>query len=143
MLGSQRVLCLVLLLCMEAAGTLSFSQQHRLGRAWLCRRAGWLTFAWMASALSRDVPDQDMALNRGTRWIVPHALPRVGMGRFKKPSESMQEGRQSAEGHSTGRTGVRKQACPASPRLISTLSCNVGNLGPQLYPPGREQRMNQ
>lgn len=84
-----------------------------------------------------------MALNGVTRWIVRHALPRVGMGWFKKPSESVQEGRRSVEGHSTGRTGVRKQACPASPRLISTLSCNMGNPGPQLYPPGRERRMNR
>lgn len=76
-----------------------------------------------------------MALNTVTRWIVHDALPRVGMGLFKEPSEHVQERKQSKEGHSTSRSDVRKQACLGSPSLISALSCNVCNPGPQLYAP--------
>lgn len=52
-----------------------------------------------------------MALNTVTSWIVHDALPRVGMGLFKEPSEHVQERKQSKEGHSTSRSDVRKQAC--------------------------------
>lgn len=76
-----------------------------------------------------------MALNTVTRGIVHDALPRIGMGLFKKPSEHVQERKHSKEGHSTSRSDVRKQACLGSPSLISALSCNVCNPGPQLYAP--------
>ena len=59
------------------------------------------------------------------------------MGLCKEPSEHAQEGRQSGEGHSTSGSDVRKQAWPGSPRLISALSFNACNPGPQLYPPAQ------